>query len=548
MMLRSISINNFILIDNLNIDFKLGFTAITGQTGAGKSLIFTALNFVLGARANAKLIKNQQKQASVCIEFSVNNVLLSMLAQKGIDAQNEIIIRRTISPDGRSRVYINDTLTTLSTVEQLAEYLIEFCGQHSHRGLMDCSTHVGIIDQYGGITEQAVMVRDLYIAWKNIEKQVMRLEEQRHNILQEQSYLKYVVDELQSLDVQEDEEEQLVARRKILQQHDRIKTTLHDTVNTLGQGQILENLYVVQKSLEKFPEIFSQQQQNLNGIVLELEEFQNSLAGFSLEEAAGDLEQLEDRLFTIRDAARKYNIPSVQLSAFLVEKQKRLEFIDNSHIEIGKLNQERDQAKQCYIDAAKKLFIQRKQISLNLEESVTKELEVLEMSKAGIKVQIEELSEEKFSAQGLEKIKFQVKTNEGMGYHDMTKTASGGELARLMLAFKVVINKVKQVPTIIFDEVDTGVSGSVSDSIGKKIKEISQNSQVLAITHQPQVASYSDNHILVEKYSDNDNTQIMMSELVGGDKTTEIARMISGKEITNESVAAAQSLIKKAIA
>lgn len=547
-MLLSLSIQNLILIDSLTIDFEKGLSAFTGETGAGKSIILDALMYTLGERTNAKLIKDVSKNAVTVATFSTPDPsIVSFLQELGIDASNELILRRVIYPDGKSKAFVNDSSISINALQELSKNLIEICGQHDSRGLMNPATHISILDEFADINRAEIA--KTFTNYSKIKRDLVELKSKLEKAEIEKTYLQSLIEELSLLNPQPNEEESLADKRKFLSESSKINEALNSSISKLSDSKLMGELYSTQRDLEKYEAFFATALKSLNSAIIELNETSSILLDISRKNDfdSTTLEQIEERLFALRSVARKYHTLPGLLPEFLAEKIKELELIDNSAEAVSALEKMLSKAKEEFLKIAKEASKKRLKAAEILSKSVNSELKNLKMDKADFKVElISNEKEESWTSIGFDQANFVIRTNLGQPYSQLAKTASGGELSRTMLAIKVALTSSKSIPTLIFDEIDTGISGAVSDAVGRKLAELSKNSQVLIVTHQPQVVAYSQHHFLVVKETNKASTSVTVKSLTAPEKQAEIARMLSGQELSDESLAAAKKLIQSA--
>lgn len=548
-MLVSLSISNFILIDSLHLDFQNGLTVISGETGAGKSIILDALELILGSRVSPKYVKNPQKPAVLCAEFLVEGMpeLQQLLAQNSFEGTN-IIIKRVFSVDGKSKNYINDTLASVALISLLAEHLIEISTQHDQKGLFDPGMHRKFLDDSLNIPSLLNTVAGKFEQYHQLNQQLILLRTTQAQAEDEKCFLQHVIDELSTLRPQYGEEGELIEKRNKLREIAKIQgamTIINQKINA-GDG-IISMLNHILKEFNKANlhdlEIIGYFERAL----IEVTEGNSSLQ--SMLKAAHDeqeLNRIEERLFALKGVARKYNVLPDQLPEYLEKTQQKLDLIINYDQRYLELTQQMEQAKGEYLNFAEELSYKRKEGGVNLENRVAQELHSLKMGAASFKIEITSMPQDKWSVAGIDKVRFIGQTNPGSQADLINKIASGGELSRFFLAIKVAISSNKSVNTIIFDEVDVGVGGAVATSIGKKLATIAAGTQVLIITHQPQVASFSNNHFLVEKYMHEGETLVKVKKLSEKEKQQEIARMLSGDHINDSAIEAANQLILQA--
>lgn len=550
-MLTSLSIRNIVLIDRLEISFSRGFSVLTGETGAGKSILLGALGFVLGGRSAAGLLRSGEKQGSViaCFYISNNSDAQKILEENSIEFEDELILRRVIFADGKSKAFINDSPVGVGVLSNIASTLVEVHGQHDQRGLLDSSNHREMLDRYAQMENDLALVGQAFDEYNKLQKELIELEALAAQSLSEEDYLSYVLKELEQLSPQEGEETELAVRRNYLMNAEKITGSIGEANDLLSRGGMVGTLtkaqgllYDVAKTEPKLQNVI----EALDRAAIEIEEasatLEGVLSGFDRE---GDsLENIEERLFALRGAARKYRITPEELPSHLEMVRGKLDSIRNKEIRFGEITLKLAAAKKTYLKEAKKLTLKRKEAAVKFEQRLVAELAPLKMENTRFLVSIEELTESSWCRFGIDKISFLASTNVGMDFSPLVKIASGGELSRFMLAMKVVLSSIKSVPTLIFDEVDTGIGGAVADSVGRRMELLGKHLQVMAVTHHPQVAARSSSHLKIAKEVKSGSTVTKVEEISGDNKRSEIARMLAGDVITNEALAAATRLME----
>lgn len=527
---------------------KNGLTVVTGETGAGKSIMLAALLLVLGERVSGKIHRDNSKPVIISAIFQATPIVKEKLQELGLEISSEIILRRTVTPDGKSKAYVNDINVSVASLALFREALLEICGQHDSRGLLNATTHIDVLDTFGGYANELLELKKAFTDYTAVKKELVLLREKSQKADFEVKYLKGVVEELSSLNVKPDEEEQLAEERKILSEGQKAQDTYHKSQDIINDG-IITKLFALERELNRFPEIFSEPLGLVKTAIIEVEEAKNSLddLGGKIGASDGRLEKIEDRLFKIRSAARKYNVLPNQLVDFLAAKQEELDNFSDLNERLAKKEKELAVNLKSYLALAESVSQRRNKTAEKLRATVLAQLKEVKLDKADFKVEVTgDKSEANYGGKGFDSVHFLVCTNPGTPYGALDKIASGGEMSRIMLALKVALADVKSVPLLIFDEIDTGISGAVSHAVGKKLAVLAKNYQVLAITHQPQVAAYSDNHWLVAKQHGKNDTSVTLRELSATEKNHEIARMLSGDKLTQESLAAAKKLIQAA--
>lgn len=552
-MLTSISISNFILIEKLNLEFQSGLTVLTGETGAGKSIILDAIQTVFGERSTAKILKDKSKPASISAVFEIArlNDLIDYLKDQALiedETQPQLILRRVIAPDGKSKAFVNDIQVNLTTLNHIATYLVEICGQNDSKGLLNTNTHLQLLDSFTGINTSLIQLNKLFNEYKILTATYNNLGNKRQQSEFETTYLQTLLEELDNLDYQPNEENDLAEQKRLLADSIKAKETLKKAIGIFEDEYVLRNLNLIQKEISKFPDFFQTITNELDGAIIEIEEVYNNLTTLAKQTPDSSQYQVsEERLFRIRAHAKKFNILPEQLHEYRALKQQELDSFARLDEEIADTLKVINKLKTEYLTLAKSVSQKRAESARSLSSKINNELQSLKMVNAEFKIELNTNEEpESWTSKGIDQAKFLIRTNSDGNYDLINKVASGGELSRTMLAFKVAITNVKFLPLMIFDEIDIGISGAVADAVGKKLASLSKQYQIIVITHQPQVAAYSDHHLLVTKKDHNKTTTTEVLNLNAQEKQNEIARMLSGYNITPESLAAAKKLIQSA--
>lgn len=545
-MLLSLQIKNFILIDFVNLDFQKGFYVITGETGSGKSVLLDALLFVLGEKLDFEPVKSGAEMTSVIAEFLPNKTLLSILDEHGIESKEVLIIKRQQYPGGKKKIFINDEPVTAKLLSSVADELIEMHGQHSHSILLDQNKHIEILDQFG---ELQVLVNDIsqkFSTWQKLERDIDEIQKNRDSVINEIDFLTFAVKELSARVPYVGEEEELATLRIDLQNASKNQELLQNISSTMERFNILSNIGSLQRMIERHAknESFEKVLENLVSAYSHIEEAENEVANLSNNSEKTNLDEVETRLFEIRALARKYNVTPDELPTYYEKSKLELENLESRIQNIEALHNQAIILKKTYVDAANSLSESRKKSAKLLENRIQEELIPLKMGGCKWMVEFAEKDEKNYASNGFDIVRFTASTNPGIPSGPIDKIASGGELARLMLAVKVALFDKFSKPTIIFDEIDTGIGGSVADAIGARLKTLSEVAQVIVITHQPQVVAKSNFHILVQKKTADGQTSSSAQILDIEGKKNEIARMLSGKNITSGAITAAEELMK----
>ena len=547
-MLQNLSIQDFLLIDKLDLDFEDGFCVITGQTGAGKSILLEAILFALGSKVGGEVVRANQEKAVVVLTFSRVQQAAEYLSEYDINlsADEDIIIKRIQYAHGRRKFLINDNVITQKIVSDLFDYLLEIHGQHNHTLLLKASSHLEILDQSAGNIQLRKEVTDLYKLWQELHSEILTASAEKEAIIKEIDYLTHICHELKVLDIKDGEEEELTEIKKRLQTREKEIKLIETILNDVEASNITQIIAKAQRNINKSDniEIYNNVNISLEEIFNKVEEAKlaltNILHSFDLPDHS--LLEIEDRLYAIRSISRKHGCAVSELGNLMHGSEQKLIALEQKIKNNLELSEKVRSVKQEYLHKAKLLSENRQIAARELEKKTMGELSMLDMKKAVFAVEIN--SEEKNAGiNGIDEVRFLVLTNPGMPKAPIDKIASGGELSRFMLAFRTALFDKTTKRAIVFDEVDVGISGSVADSVGQRLKILSTVAQVIVITHQPQVAGKANQHILVEKTQMSVNTSVTAYSLDLEERTRELARMISGKEITANSLAAAKELM-----
>ncbi len=550
-MLVSISIRNIILIRSLDIDLSKGLCVLTGETGAGKSILLDALGFVLGKRSNTTLLRAGEEKGSVTAIFDISSYdnIKQIIRDNDIFEGDELILRRTIDSNNKSKAFINDRVVTVGLLNEIGNYLIEIHGQHEQFGILDNKNNRIILDQYGNISDEIEQVAKSYEEYNKAKQYLEELVKNNDKILQEKSYIEYSCRELEKLDFSFSEQE-LVEKRTFLMNREKISKIIRDSLVSLDQGSIISILSKIQLDLTKIENVESSIvsiNDAINRAIIEINEAESYLSKLALKYSRQDesLEKIENILFDLRAVSRKYNLGIDELKDYLNLQYSKLETIENYDNLLVEANKTLEAKRGNYLELSTILTNKRISVAKDLEDKITKELSDLKMAGTVFKVNFEQLDESNWGKFGRDKINFMASTNIGMPLSPLAKIASGGELSRFLLAVKVVLAKIRLTPTIIFDEIDTAIGGATADAVGKRLKLLGDNVQVIAITHQPQVASKGDLHLHISKVQSNNATETIVKILENLERTEEIARMLAGEIITSQARAAAEMLLVK---
>ena len=552
-MLISLSIRNVVLIEKLDISFQAGLCALTGETGAGKSILLDSLGLAMGARADRGLVRSGESQASVAAVFDIPNGhrIWTVLDEHGLGTGPDLILRRVQGADGRSRAFINDQPVSVGTLRDVGDLLLEIHGQHDDRGLLNPSAHRELLDMAGGLGPSLEKTKAAFENWSAASTALEALRRQIAKADEDEDYLRHVIAELERLEPRDDEEDALADERQRLMNAEKISEDLSEAQDALaGEGGVERRLQTALRSLEqaakKSPGSLEPVIESIDRALVEAAEARASIGEAARSHQADDqrLELVEERLFALRAAARKHQVQIAELPRLLVSLSEQLSGLTTAQDDLAAYEARVAAAKDAYMACAKTLSLKRKAAAKKLDRAMAKELAPLKLDRARFETSVEALADDKAGAAGLDKVRFLVSTNPGAPLGSLTQIASGGELARFILALKVCLAEKESLATMIFDEVDRGVGGAVSDAVGQRLSRLSSSAQVLVVTHSPQVAAKANQHLRVEKTVVRDGqTRTHISELSDDERQEEIARMLSAAKVTDEARAAAASLL-----
>jgi DNA repair protein RecN (Recombination protein N) len=558
-MLIALSIRDIILIDRLDLDFGSGLSVMTGETGAGKSILLDAFALALGARGDASLVRRRAEQGQVTAVFSLADAhpVFALLEESGSAATGEeLVLRRVQAADGRTRAFINDEPVSVQLLRRVGAALVEIHGQHDDRAMTDPSTHRRLLDAFGGLAGEADVLARLHEDWLDAQSALGDHEAHIAAVRENADYLTHALEELKALDPQPDEEEALSERRQLMMHAEKVAADLEEAQAALnGDGTGHARLSAALRKLERQPAetaaVLEPVTKALERVLLEINEVRDQLeraiaaTNFSPE----DLEAAEERLFALRALARKHKVPVADLSGLVATFEAELEVLDAGEQKLEALRAAAEAAGAAYRDAAATLSEKRHEAAKRLDEAVMAELAPLKLEKARFLTHIDTVAPEDAGPAGLDRVAFWVQTNPGTSPGPMMKVASGGELARFLLALKVVLAARGSAPTLIFDEIDTGVGGATAAAIGERLARLAADLQVVAVTHAPQVAAQAAGHLRISKEAvagaGEEAVATRVSHLGEAEKREEIARMLAGQTVTDEARAAAERLIAR---
>ena len=548
-MLRGLDIRDMLIIDHLSLEFSSGLNVLTGETGAGKSILLDSLGFVLGWRGRADLVRSGQDQGEVSAWFDLgpSHPARAVLQEAGIPIEDELVLRRVNNRDGRKTAWINDRRVSGEVLRAVSEHLVELHGQHDDRGLLDPKGHRDLLDSFGGHDDMLTTVSAAYRALRAAEKDLRTAESAQEELRAEEEFLRHAVDEFQKLAPEVGEEAELDSCRRLMQGAEKIRAHIAHAAQALGregaEGMMSDAMRWLDGAADAAEGRLEEPLAALSRAMVELDDAAQGVEACldALEFNPHDLELAEERLFAIRALARKHTVAPDELPTLAQDLIAKLDLLDMGAGGLKELNAAVAAAQAAYDEAAGVLSRARKSAAQALDLAMGAELAPLKMERAVFTTQVKDADP---SATGVDQLDFVVATNPGAPAGPLAKIASGGELSRFLLALKVCLSRAGAQNTMIFDEIDRGVGGATADAVGRRLSRLAQDAQVLVVTHSPQVAALGDRHFQVAKQQSADMTLSRVDLLSDTARVNEIARMISGDTITTEARAAARTLIE----
>lgn len=553
-MLSHLSIRDIVLIERLDLGFERGLSVLTGETGAGKSILLDSLSLALGARGDGGLVRQGAERGQVTAVFDVvaDHPVRTLLRENGLDDDGDLIFRRTQNADGRTKVFINDQPASVALMREAGRLLVEIHGQHDDRALVEPDAHRRLLDAFGGLQAAALDVSSKFARWRACVRDADNHRRKVEEAAREADYLRDSVDELEALSPVDGEEDELAEKRALMMKAEKIAADINETNDILsGQGSPVPVISSLLRRLERksaeAPGLLDEIIANLDAAVHQLSDAQTATEAAirAAEFDPRELEACEERLFALRAASRKYSVPVSELPALAERMVSALADLDAGEERMAELDAETEEARQSYDRAALALSEDRHKAADVLAKAVMDELPALKLERAEFIVQIQSDAAEG-GPDGIDQVAFHVRTNPGTRPGPILKVASGGELSRFLLALKVALADRGSAPTLVFDEIDTGVGGAVADAIGKRLKRLSGDVQVLSVTHAPQVAARASTHMLIAKGMESGDAVTTRVSMMDSDtRQEEIARMLAGASVTDEARAAAGRLLSE---
>jgi DNA repair protein RecN (Recombination protein N) len=556
-MLETLSIKNIAVIDSAEISFKPGLNILSGETGAGKSIVIEAISLLLGSRASAELIRSSCEEATVEGLFDISNIpwIKTRMDRAGFPTEHsELLIKRVVSRSGRHRIYINGELATLAILQDLCEGLVDLCGQHEHQSLLKAATQLELLDRYGGLTDQSKSVGITFTHVRSLSKKRDALQMAERERAQKSEFLKFQIEELRAANLSAGEDERLQAEKQLLQScearaqlAEEVRQAL-ESQDEAGGGALDSIRSAISKvrTLSQLDDRAIPVKENLERALAELEDASLSINRYleSTELNPNRLTEVQDRLAQLADLRRKYGTNVSEMLTALARLENEYSALGHMEEQLSEVISELEKAKKELLREGQKLSKERKKVSDLLAKSVTDELKDLKMGEARFQIELQASADiSDWTPSGADSIQFVVQTNRGEAARPLQKIASGGELSRLMLAIRRVIADRGGIGVYLFDEIDAGIGGQTAFQVGKKLKSVAQFNQVICITHLPQVASFADHHLSVRKRTTPGRTITEVIELDKQERKNELARMLGGPQLTKKSLENAEELL-----
>ena len=551
-MLRELRLNNLAIIKNLDLEFNEGLISLTGETGAGKSIILDGISLLIGERSNLEMIRTGEDSLFAEGVFDLSEVQKEKLNKLGFEIEDdELIISRYFYRNSKSKITVNGMRMTVSKLKELMRNVLDLVGQHEHQYLLNKNYHLGLLDRFldKNGQELAKEIRNNVSSLKTINKKIEEIETEKFRIMEKKDILEFQSNEIASLGLKENEDNDLEEEYKILFNAGKISEKLENSIQRLKEGEysVINSLGKIKKNLEQLSDIsetYSDLKEKIENIIYEVDDI-----GYSLEDMVENvesddvrLEKVISRIDEINKLKLKYGSTIEEILAFREGNEKKLSLIKFENNELEVLKKEKEEKAKLYFENSQKLREIRKKVAEKLEKTINVQLKDLNMANSKFKVAFSEKTV--ISSRGMDDVEFMMVTNLGENYKPLAKIASGGEISRIMLALKTVFSSVDNISVLIFDEIDTGISGETVRKVAEKLKELSGTVQVICVTHSPQIAGKSNQQFFIKKEIENNVTETKVRELNTDERIREIARIISGDNITETSIEHAKEIMK----
>ena len=551
-MLRELRLNNLAIIKNLDLEFNEGLISLTGETGAGKSIILDGISLLIGERSNLEMIRTGEESLFAEGVFDLSEVQKEKLNKLGFEIEDdELIISRYFYRNSKSKITVNGMRMTVSKLKELMRNVLDLVGQHEHQYLLNKNYHLGLLDRFldKNGQELAKEIRNNVSSLKTINKKIEEIETEKFRIMEKKDILEFQSNEIANLSLKENEDNELEEEYKILFNAGKISEKLENSIQRLKEGEysVINSLGKIKKNLEQLSDIsetYSELKEKIENIIYEVDDI-----GYSLEDMVENvesddvrLEKVISRIDEINKLKLKYGSTIEEILAFREGNEKKLSLIKFENNELEVLKKEKEEKAKLYFENSQKLREIRKKVAEKLEKTINVQLKDLNMANSKFKVAFSEKTV--ISSRGMDDVEFMMVTNFGENYKPLAKIASGGEISRIMLALKTVFSSVDNISVLIFDEIDTGISGETVRKVAEKLKELSGTVQVICVTHSPQIAGKSNQQFFIKKEIENNVTETKVRELNTDERIREIARIISGDNITETSIKHAKEIMK----
>ena len=552
-MLRELKIENLAIIDELDIEFEKGFIVLTGETGAGKSIILSGINLLIGEKASVDMIRDGEENLVAQGVFDVDEEQKKKLEAMGIDTDgDEIIIRRYYNRNGKARAFVNNVRITLADLKEIASTLVDIVGQHSHQMLLNRNNHIKLLDSFLSKEDKEIKEKlsSLLSQHREIKSKIEKIESDKKETLEKKEFYEYQLEEIEKLKLKDGEDEILEAEYKKVFNAEKIREKVYESLEYLkydddsALGFILESIRNIEY-LGKYDERYLELAKRMESAYYELEDCVGEIEDISknIEVTESDLDKIAGRMNTLKRIKEKYKRTLSELIEYREDLKEKLSDMNSGDFKTRELQKELDKIKAEYDKLAEKLSESRKEIALKIEDELLNELKFLNMEDAKLKVQMNKI--DRMTNDGYDEIEFFISTNVGQELKPLNKIASGGEVSRVMLALKVIFSKVDNIPILIFDEIDTGIGGETVRKIALKLKEIGDNTQIISITHSPVIASKASQQFYIEKYVENSKTISRVKKLSANERIKEIGRMLVGEKINDEVLEIANKMLNE---
>ena len=552
-MLRELKIENLAIIDELDIEFDEGFIVLTGETGAGKSIILSGINLLIGEKANVDMIRDGEENLVAQGVFDVDEEQKEKLDKLGIETpDNEVIIRRYLNRNGKAKIFVNNTRVSMTDLKEIAATLVDIVGQHSHQMLLNKSNHIKLLDSF--LPKEAKEIKsnlaESLKKYKEIEIKIQNIEKIKNETLEKKEFFQYQLEEIEKLKLKKGEDEILESEYKKAFNAEKIRERVFESLDYLkNDDDSALSLIITSKEdmeyLEKYDERYGKIANRLETIYYDLEDCAEDIQNMSREISTeqGDLDKIAGRLNALKRIKEKYKREISEIIEYRENLKEKLDSLDSGDFKTKELKKELQKIGEEYKKEALRLTQLREKVASKIEDELSKELKFLNMEDAKLKIMIKK--EDRMSDEGNDDVEFLISTNIGQGLKSLVKIASGGEVSRVMLALKVIFSKVDKIPILIFDEIDTGVGGETVRKIALKLKEIGKSTQIISITHSPVIASKASQQFYIEKSVENEKTISRVKKLNFEERVKEIGRMLVGEKVTEDVLEIANSMLNE---